>query len=153
MDSSVVPISPILSLEVEVVIEVVGEPRQQLCPAPGAARIDEVVPIPREKVGERFGGVVWKLTSTGAAIQSSTILPLVSRVALTFELRGVRVEALGIVMWRRVAGLASADGLSSTGRPGFGVLFEAINDEGREAIEDRLRVEGRSMHRRVAQRA
>jgi hypothetical protein len=115
--------------QVDVVVEVVGQPRLQLCPAPGASGIEERVEIPTEMVGERFVAVLSNLTSTGAAIESPTMLPLLSRIALTFEMNGVRIEALGIVMWRRAT--ESQPGL----KRGFGVLFEAVLKDGREALE------------------
>jgi hypothetical protein len=133
MSSSAVILSPELSVEIGVVVEVVGEPRLQVCPAPGAAGSDEVVRIQTENVGQRFDGIVRKLTSTGAAVETSTVLPLMSRVALTFELNGVHVEALGIVMWRRA--ISASPHAKPTRKPAFGVLFEATNEVTRKAIE------------------
>jgi hypothetical protein len=75
-------------------------------------------------------------------------------VALTFELNGVHVEALGIVMWRRATSASShAKPSPSVRKPGFGVLFEATNEIARkaiEALEDRERCDVRLSSRKGA---
>lgn len=64
-------------------------------------------------------------------------MPLMSRVALHFEVREVgRIDAIGWVMWRRDADckVPSGSGEPVTLPKGFGVLFEAVPLEVRQAI-------------------
>lgn len=134
-----------LELEIEVNVEVIGRPSQQLSPAPTALPTDEVVEIPSQMLGKRFRGVLSNLTPTGAAVGTDTILPLMSRVALTFQLEGgISATALGIVMWRRTEEvMVPREGLPPLKlKPGFGVLFEALPDDTRAAISDLIAKRG-----------
>jgi PilZ domain-containing protein len=86
-------------------------------------------------VGKRFPAVVRDLSTNGAFI-SGTPLPLLSRVAIKFEIRGIgAIDAVGWVMWQRTADceLPGESGTSLLPR-GFGVLFESIPLETRAAI-------------------
>ncbi|GAC1351500.1 MAG: hypothetical protein NVS3B20_18740 [Polyangiales bacterium] len=134
-----------IELNIEVKIDVIGRPSQQLTPAPTAQVSDEIVAIPTRFIGQTFRGTVSNLTPTGAAIAADEVLPLLSRVALTFELDGgVTAIALGLVMWRRTAELAVPrdDAAPLVLKPGYGVLFEALSDRTRQAINELIAKRG-----------
>jgi hypothetical protein len=79
--------------------------------------------------------VVRDLSTNGAFIAGPT-LPLLARVALSFELRGLGpVDAIGWVLWQRTAACEVPHGGGVITLPmGFGVLFESIPLEARSAI-------------------
>jgi hypothetical protein len=86
-------------------------------------------------LGKRFPAVVRDLSTNGAFISGMT-LPLLSRVAIKFEIRGIGpIDAVGWVLWQRTADceLPGEGGASMLPR-GFGVLFESIPLETRAAI-------------------
>jgi hypothetical protein len=86
-------------------------------------------------VGKRFPAVVRDLSTNGAFISGMT-LPLLARVAIKFEIRGIGpIDAVGWVLWQRTAEceLPGDNGVSVLPR-GFGVLFESIPLETRAAI-------------------
>jgi PilZ domain-containing protein len=86
-------------------------------------------------LGKRFPAVVRDLSTNGAFISGMT-LPLLARVAIKFEIRGIgAIDAVGWVMWQRTADceLPAESGTSVLPR-GFGVLFESIPLETRAAI-------------------
>jgi hypothetical protein len=87
-------------------------------------------------LGKRFPAVVRDLSTNGAFISGVT-LPLLARVAIKFELRGIGpIDAVGWVLWQRTADceLPGEGGASSVLPKGFGVLFESIPLETRAAI-------------------
>ncbi len=86
-------------------------------------------------VGKRFPAVVRDLSTNGAFI-SGPPLPLLSRVALKFEVRGIgQVDAVGWVLWQRTDDCELPSETGPTTLPkGFGVLFESIPLETRAAI-------------------
>jgi len=83
----------------------------------------------------RFPAVVRDLSTNGAFI-SAEPLPLLSRVAVKFELKGVgNVDAVGWVLWQRSEDCQLPTAAGSVTLPrGFGVLFESIPLEIRSAI-------------------
>ena len=86
-------------------------------------------------LGKRFPAVVRDLSTNGAFISGMT-LPLLARVAIKFEIRGIGpIDAVGWVLWQRTADceLPGESG-SATLPKGFGVLFESIPLETRAAI-------------------
>lgn len=86
-------------------------------------------------LGQRFPAVVRDLSTNGAFISGMT-LPLLARVAVRFEIKGVGpVDAVGWVLWQRTADceLPGPDGNTHLPK-GFGVLFESIPLETRSAI-------------------
>jgi hypothetical protein len=86
-------------------------------------------------VGKRFPAVVRDLSTNGAFISGMT-LPLLARVAIKFEIRGIGpIDAVGWVLWQRTADceLPGDDGVTTLPK-GFGVLFESIPLETRAAI-------------------
>jgi hypothetical protein len=86
-------------------------------------------------IGKKFPAVVRDLSTNGAFI-SGAPLPLMSRVALRFEVRGIgAIDAVGWVLWQRTddCELPGPDN-SRTLPKGFGVLFESIPLETRSAI-------------------
>ncbi len=87
-------------------------------------------------LGKRFPAVVRDLSTNGAFISGVT-MPLLSRVAIKFEIRGIGpVDAVGWVLWQRTADceLPGEGGAPSVLPKGFGVLFESIPLETRAAI-------------------
>ena len=87
-------------------------------------------------VGKRFPAVVRDLSTNGAFI-SGPPLPLLARVAVKFEVRGIGpIDAVGWVLWQRLddCELPIATGGKTTLPKGFGVLFEFIPLETRAAI-------------------
>jgi len=87
------------------------------------------------RIGERFPVVVRDLSTNGAFV-SGPPLPLLSRVALKFEVRGIgNIDAIGWVLWIRAddCEVPGTDGPVVLPR-GFGVLFEAISLEARTQI-------------------
>lgn len=86
-------------------------------------------------LGKRFPAVVRDLSTNGAFISGMT-LPLLARVAIKFEIRGIGpIDAVGWVLWQRTADceLPGENG-NATLPKGFGVLFESIPLETRAAI-------------------
>jgi hypothetical protein len=87
-------------------------------------------------LGKRFPAVVRDLSTNGAFISGVT-MPLLARVAIKFEIRGIGpVDAVGWVLWQRTADceLPGEGGAASVLPKGFGVLFESIPLETRAAI-------------------
>jgi PilZ domain len=86
-------------------------------------------------LGKRFPAVVRDLSTNGAFITGAP-LPLLARVAVKFEVRGIGpIDAVGWVLWQRTADceLPTEHGTSVLPK-GFGVLFESISLETRAAI-------------------
>jgi hypothetical protein len=128
--------APRLVVNAPCVIESIGQAAMQL--HPNLARVFRRVDADRSSVGTKFPAMIRDLSTNGAFV-SGAPLPLLSRVAIKFELRGVgTVDAIGWVLWQRMddCDLPPADGRPGTSAlpKGFGVLFEAIPMETRAAI-------------------
>ena len=116
-----------------VVVESIGQVPITL--HPNLAAVFKRVEAEGTSVGRRFPAVVRDLSTNGAFI-SGPILPLLSRVALKFEVRGIGpIDAVGWVLWQRTADceLPGEQGNITLGK-GFGVLFESIPLETRAQI-------------------
>lgn len=117
------------------VVESIGQTSMTL--HPNLAAVFRRVDADASTVGKRFPAVVRDLSTNGAFI-SGAPLPLLSRVAMKFEVRGLgTVDAVGWVLWQRTADceLPAEGGSDATVLPkGFGVLFESIPLETRAAI-------------------
>ena len=125
--------APRLVVNAPAVIESIGQASMQL--HPNLARVFRRVDADKSSVGTKFPAMIRDLSTNGAFV-SGAPLPLLSRVALKFELKGIgTVDAIGWVLWQRMddCEVPSADA-SSTLPKGFGVLFEAIPMETRTAI-------------------
>lgn len=102
---------------------------------PNLARVFRRVDADRSSIGTKFPALVRDLSTNGAFIAGQP-LPLLSRVALKFDVKGVgMVDAIGWVLWQRMddCEVPSPKGAASLPK-GFGVLFEAIPMETRAAI-------------------
>jgi hypothetical protein len=102
---------------------------------PNLATVFRRVEADTSMIGKRFPAVVRDLSTNGAFIAAPP-LPLLSRVAIRFDIKGVGpVDAVGWVLWQRAADceLPGPSGAVSLPR-GFGVLFESIPLEIRSAI-------------------
>jgi hypothetical protein len=125
--------APRLIVNAPAVVESIGQGPVQL--HPNLAKVFRRVESDRSAIGSKFPAVVKDLSTNGAFI-SGTPLPLLSRVAIKFDVKGVGVvDAIGWVLWQRtedceVPGSQGATQLTK----GFGVLFEAIPMETRAAI-------------------
>ena len=100
-----------------------------------AAVYERVTPN-QEQVGQRYPLMVRDLSTNGAFLAGEP-LPLLTRVACSFELEGYgQIEALGWTLWRRTeeCEVPRADGQMVTLPKGFGVLFEAIPLDARISI-------------------
>ena len=105
---------------------------------PALARVYERVQASTERVGTSFPAVIRDI-SVGGAFITGDVLPLLSRVLLTFELESYGpVEAIAWTMWRRKndCAISGPDGRSIELPQGFGILFEAIPLEARIAIHN-----------------
>jgi hypothetical protein len=122
-----------LVINAPAIVESIGQGAMQLHPS--LAAVFRRVDADTSTVGQRFPAVVRDLSTNGAFI-SATPLPLLSRVAVKFEIKGVgAVDAIGWVLWQRTSDceLPSPSGSITLPR-GFGVLFESIPLEIRSAI-------------------
>lgn len=100
------------------------------------AKVYERVQPDASLIGTKLNSVVRDLSTNGAFLAGEP-LPLLSRVACTFELEGFgRIEALGWTLWRRHEDceVPRSDGSMVTLPKGSGLLFEAIPLDGRIAI-------------------
>src|SRR4051794_29067079 len=121
--------APRLVVNAPAVVESIGQGSMQL--HPNLAKVFRRVDADRSSIGSKFPAVVRDLSTNGAFI-SGAPLPLLSRVALKFEVKGVgTVDAIGWVLWQRTD---DCDVQATTLPRGFGVLFEAIPMETRAAI-------------------
>ncbi len=138
--------APRLVVNAPAVIESIGQASMQL--HPNLARVFRRVEADKSSVGTKFPAMIRDLSTNGAFV-SGAPLPLLSRVALKFELKGVgTVDAIGWVLWQRMddceVPIPKMEGPGFTPSPGggtstllpkgFGVLFEAIPMETRNAI-------------------
>lgn len=125
--------APRLVVNAPVVVESIGQGPMSL--HPNLAAVFRRVEADHASVGMRFPAVVRDLSTNGAFIAGPT-LPLLSRVALRFEVRGIgNIDAVGWVLWQR-ADDCDVPATSGTAHlpKGFGILFEAIPLETRAAI-------------------
>ncbi len=125
--------APRLVVNAPAVIESIGQAPMAL--HPNLARVFRRVEADKSSIGTKFPAVVRDLSTNGAFIAGSP-LPLLSRVALKFEVKGVgTIDAIGWVLWQRMDDCELPAGKAATTLPkGFGVLFEAIPMETRAAI-------------------
>jgi len=119
------------------VVESIGQVPMTL--HPNLAAVFRRVEADDSTVGKRFPAVVRDLSTNGAFI-SGAPLPLLSRVALKFEVRGIGpIDAVGWVLWQRT-GDCELPTSTTIGAPvstlpkGFGILFESIPLDTRAAI-------------------
>ena len=122
------------------IVESIGQGPMHL--HPNLAAVFRRVQADATTIGKRFPAVVRDLSTNGAFI-SAPPLPLLSRVAVKFELKTIgSVDAVGWVLWQRaedcelpVTTPTSAGQSGTILLPkGFGVLFESIPLEIRSAI-------------------
>lgn len=116
------------------VIESIGQVPMTL--HPNLAAVFRRVDADGAFVGKRFPAVVRDLSTNGAFI-SGMALPLLTRLAIKFEVRGVgTIDAIGWVLWQRTddCEVPSGDHGTATLPKGFGILFESIPLETRAAI-------------------
>ncbi|MGE5184190.1 MAG: PilZ domain-containing protein [Acidobacteriota bacterium] len=125
--------APRLVVNAPAVIESIGQAPMQL--HPNLERVFRRVDADKSSIGTRFPAVVRDLSTNGAFI-SGAPLPLLARVALKFDVKGVgTIDAIGWVLWQRMDDCELPAGAAATTLPkGFGVLFEAIPMETRGAI-------------------
>ena len=115
------------------VIESIGQVSMTL--HPNLATVFRRVEADASTIGKRFPAVVRDLSTNGAFI-SGTPLPLLSRVAVKFDVRGIGpIDAVGWVLWQRLDDCELPAETGDVTLPkGFGVLFESIPLETRAAI-------------------
>lgn len=125
--------APRLVVNAPCVIESIGQASMSL--HPNLARVFRRVDADRSSIGSKFPAVIRDLSTNGAFI-SGTPLPLLARVALKFDVKGVgTIDAIGWVLWQRMDDCELPTDKAATTLPkGFGVLFEAIPMETRSAI-------------------
>jgi len=119
------------------VVESIGQVPMTL--HPNLAAVFRRVDADPSTVGQRFPAVVRDLSTNGAFVAGPP-LPLLSRVAIKFEVRGIgQIDAVGWVLWQRTGDceLPSESGAVSLPK-GFGVLFESIPLEIRASIAARV---------------
>ncbi len=103
---------------------------------PNLAAVFRRVDADATNLGKRFPAVVRDLSTNGAFI-SGAPLPLLSRVAIKFDVKGLgTIDAVGWVLWQRTGDceLPTQTGEATALPKGFGVLFESIPLETRAAI-------------------
>jgi hypothetical protein len=122
-----------LVVNAPVIVESIGQGPVHL--HPNLAAVFRRVQADATTVGQRFPAVVRDLSTNGAFI-SAPPLPLLSRVAMKFEIKGIgAIDAVGWVLWQRAEDCELPGPSGSIQLPkGFGVLFESIPLEIRSAI-------------------
>ncbi len=125
--------APRLVVNAPCVIESIGQVPMQL--HPNLAKVFRRVESDKSALGSKFPAVIRDLSTNGAFISGVT-LPLMSRVAMKFDIKGVgNVDAIGWVLWQRTEDCEVPTAQSAAQLPkGFGVLFEAIPLETRTSI-------------------
>ena len=125
--------APRLVVNAPAVVESIGQ--QPMALHPNLAKVFKRVESDRTSIGTKFPAVIRDLSTNGAFI-SGVPLPLLTRVAIKFDVKGVgNIDAIGWVLWQRTDDCDVPAGGASTMLPkGFGVLFEAIPMETRTAI-------------------
>ncbi len=121
-----------VALSAPMIVESIGQPDIKL--HDNLAKVYSRV-TPSAAAGEKFPATLRDLSTNGAFVAGEA-LPLLSRVAFSFELDGFgRVEAIGWTLWRRSEACSVPHGSSEVTLPaGFGILFEAIPLDARLAI-------------------
>lgn len=122
-----------IATNIPMVVESVGQPVMKLHP-----NLDKVYTrvSPNGGVTDKFPGTLRDLSTNGAFIIGDP-LPLLSRVAFSFELPDFgRIEAIGWTLWRRSEDceIPCENAAPIALAKGFGVLFEAIPLDARLAI-------------------
>lgn len=122
-----------LVINAPAIVESIGQGTMQL--HPNLAAVFRRVEADVATLGQRFPAVVRDLSTNGAFI-SGAPLPLLARVAVKFEIKGVGpVDAIGWVLWQRASDCEVPMPSGPVILPkGFGVLFESIPLEIRAAI-------------------
>lgn len=122
-----------LVINAPAIVESIGQGPMQL--HPNLAAVFRRVEADPSTLGQRFPAVVRDLSTNGAFI-SGTLLPLLARVAVKFDIKGIgAVDAVGWVLWQRTEDCQlPMPGGNITLPKGFGVLFESIPLEVRSAI-------------------
>lgn len=124
--------APRLVVNAPAFVESIGQVPMQLHPT--LAAVFRRVDADTSAIGAKYPAIVRDLSTNGAFVTGEP-LPLLSRVAMKFDVRGIgNVDAIGWVLWQRTEDceLPGPDG--SLLPRGFGVLFEAIPMETRNAI-------------------
>ncbi len=123
--------APRLVVNAPAVVESIGQPSMEL--HPNLAAVFRRVDADKTSIGKRFPAVVRDLSTNGAFI-SCPPLPLLARVALKLEIKGIgSIDAVGWVLWQRTED-CEVPGATGALPKGFGVLFEAIPLDTRSAI-------------------
>jgi len=122
-----------LVINAPAIVESIGQGTMQL--HPNLAAVFRRVDADPSTIGMRFPAVVRDLSTNGAFI-SGAPLPLLARVAVKFEIKGIgTVDAVGWVLWQRASDCELPTPTGTVTLPkGFGVLFESIPLEIRAAI-------------------
>lgn len=121
-----------VALNAPILIESIGQPEITLHPA----LANVYTRVNPEAKGSKFPGRLRDLSTNGAFVAGEA-LPLLSRIAFSFELPDFgRVEGIGWTMWRRAEDCeVPREGQDPAKLPkGFGILFEAIPLDARLAI-------------------
>jgi hypothetical protein len=116
------------------IVESIGQSPMQL--HPNLAAVFRRVDADPTTIGHKFPAVVRDLSTNGAFISGDTVLPLLTRVAVKFEVKAIgAIDAVGWVLWQRTSDceLPMATGTMTLPK-GFGVLFESIPLDIRAAI-------------------
>jgi hypothetical protein len=115
------------------IVESIGQVPMTL--HPNLAAVFKRVEADASTIGKRFPAVVRDLSTNGAFISGPT-LPLLSRVALKFDVRGIGgIDAVGWVLWQRADDCELPGESGTVTLPkGFGILFESIPLETRSQI-------------------
>jgi len=125
--------APRLVVNAPAVVESIGQNSMAL--HPNLAKVFRRVDADKSSIGTKFPAVIRDLSTNGAFI-SGVPLPLLSRVAIKFDVKGIgNVDAIAWVLWQRSDDCDVPGPGAPTALPkGFGVLFEAIPMETRSAI-------------------
>ena len=121
-------------VNVPAVVESIGQPVVKL--HPNLAAVYSRVEANTSRANQRFPAVVRDLSTNGAFVTGEA-LPLLTRVAIHFEVKGIGpIDGIGWVMWRREAD-CQVPGPTGELVPlprGFGILFEAVPLDTRIAL-------------------
>ena len=122
-----------LVINAPAIVESIGQGPMHL--HPNLAAVFRRVQADATTIGKRFPAVVRDLSTNGAFI-SAPPLPLLSRVAVRFDVKNIgAIDAVGWVLWQRAEDCELPLATGTVALPkGFGVLFESIPLEIRSAI-------------------
>jgi len=112
--------SPRLRVEIPTTVEAIPSTPQDL--PPELAEVYERVEPTRHDIGKPALMIVRDISSNGAFLEGAPVA-LLSRVRFKLPIGDVSPEAIGWVLWRRVAPCKLGD---VQFEPGVGVLFEAF---------------------------